>query len=84
MNENGLFPNDILLSVNDLAISRTHARLILPVNRKCPLKWIEFMKLFWKKNRQFPRDVQRIIIKFLREKREIRVQDLGSLHGTYV
>lgn len=46
LTEDGSCPNDILLSINDLAISRTHARFILPKSMAqrsyIPPEWIEF------------------------------------------
>ena len=44
-------PNDIMLSVNDLAISRSHCRIVyqegfLGAKRLIPQQWLEFCKLF--------------------------------------
>ena len=94
-------PNDIMLSVNDLAISRTHCRIIyqdgfLGSKRLIPKGWLEFAKLFSPLRKHFyasspqvpvrylPRDIQRIILAYLRPKRNFCIQDMGSVHGTYI
>ena len=52
-------PNDILLPVNDLAISRTHCRIIynqgfkgciIGEKKAMPKTWLEFFKAFHPKN----------------------------------
>ena len=49
--EDGVRPNDITLSISDLAISRTHCRIIFEdgfssVKRRVQAEWLEFSKLF--------------------------------------
>ena len=93
-------PNDIMLSVNDLAISRTHCRIVysdgfLSHKRLVSAAWLEFSKLFSPLRRHFyrgsqlpvtylPRDIQRMILMYLRPKRNFQIQDMGSVHGTYI
>jgi len=95
INENGIRPNDILLPVSDLAISRTHCRLIYKYGfssgcrREIPQTWLEFCKLlsqkYVNKGRHFlPNELRRIIMSYLKEPRQFYVQDLGSVHGTYL
>lgn len=93
-------PNDIMLSVNDLAISRTHCRIVyeegfLGSKRLISDAWFEFSKLFSPVRQHFyrqsrhavrylPRDIRRIILSYYRHKRAFMIQDLGSVHGTYI
>ena len=82
-----------MLSVNDLAISRTHCRILYQEGfsgskRLVSEAWREFTKLFSplrpKKVQYLPRDIQRIILSYYRPKRGFMIQDLGSVHGTYI
>lgn len=93
-------PNDIMLSVNDLAISRTHCRIIykegfLSRKRLVSDTWLEFSKLFSSVRQHFfrgtprkvtylPKEIRRIVLMYLRPKRNFTIQDLGSVHGTYI
>ena len=91
--EEGLRPNDVMLSVNDLAISRSHCRIIYQdgfknMKRKIPDGWLEFSKLFCTSRacgaKFLPVDIRRIILKYVRLPRNFFIQDLGSVHGTYI
>ena len=87
-----------MLSVNDLAISRTHARIIYQdgfLNRKrtIPAGWLEFSKLFSVERQRInnrrevtflPADIRRIILKYVRPLRNFFIQDMGSVHGTFI
>ena len=87
-----------MLSVNDLAISRTHSRILYQdgfpnKKRMIPSGWLEFSKLFssdrlrLQKNREvtfLPVDIRRIILRFVRRPRDFFIQDMGSTHGTYI
>ena len=89
-----------MLSVNDLAISRTHCRIIykegfLGSKRFVSDAWQEFTKLFCPSRKSYflasgnpviylPRDIQRIVLSFIRPKRCFAIQDMGSVHGTYI
>lgn len=98
IDEKGFRPNDIMLSVNDLAISRTHARIIyqdgfLSKKRTLPNGWLEFSKLFCSDRARMnkyshvtflPVDIRRIILKYVRPPRNFFIQDMGSVHGTYI
>ena len=91
--EDGVIPNDITLSISDLAISRVHCRIIYQdgfkhMPRVVSPQWLEFSKIFTRlrplKVRYLPIGVQRIILSYLREPRNFYIQDLGSIHGTYI
>ena len=91
--EEGHRPNDVMLSVNDLAISRTHCRIIYQdgfksMKRKIPDGWLEFSKLFSRARASrttfLPVDIRRIILKFVRLPRNFFIQDMGSVDGTYI
>ena len=87
-----------MLSVNDLAISRTHSRIVYQdgfpnKKRTIPPGWLEFSKLFGSdrlrlsKNRHvtfLPVDIRRIILRYVRRPRDFFIQDMGSTHGTYI
>jgi FHA domain len=87
--EDGIRPNDITLSISDLAISRTHCRIILDgfknMKRKVPQEWLEFSKLFLRPSKVFlPLHIRKVIFSFLVQPRQFYIQDLGSTHGTYI
>ena len=57
--------------------------------------WHEFSKLFSpvrhhfyreSKNRviYLPKEIQRMVLMYLRPKRNFTIQDMGSVHGTYI
>ena len=85
-----------MLSFNDLAISRTHARIIyqdgfINQKRKIPAGWFEFSKLFTYCPRMqhskvtfLPVDIRRIILTYVRLPRNFFIQDMGSTHGTFI
>eukprot|EP00347_Sterkiella_histriomuscorum_P015015 403358636 len=93
INDNGVRPNDILLPVSDLAISRTHCRIIYKngfksIKRPVPATFLEFSKLFQQKQLQkssvfLPIELRRIVLSYLKEPRQFYLQDLGSVHSTY-
>lgn len=70
-------PNDILLPNSDLAISRTHCRIIYEYGFKDCKKtisktWLEFFKIFHdkyaKKGRRYlPKEIRIIIMQYLKE-----------------
>lgn len=94
INEEGMRPNDITLSISDLAISRTHCRIIYnygfkSIKRKMQAEWLEFSKLFVHnrmahKHVYLPVHIRKLILSYLITPRHFYIQDMGSTHGTYV
>ena len=48
------------------------------------LKRCQMKKLIFKEPLFLPREIQSMILSFLRESRKFYVQDLGSVHGTFI
>ncbi len=75
INEEGVRPNDITLSISDLAISRTHCRIIYSfgfksIKRRVQTEWLEFSKLFVQsrmpsKYAYLPIHIRRLIFSYL-------------------
>ena len=96
MQDNGTIPNDIVLSNDDLAVSRVHCRILYQdgfkqKKRLIPKAYMEFFKVFSDKHLArnpkvpyFPKELRILIISFLRKPRKFYIQDMGSVHGTYV
>ena len=88
--------NDIVLSNDDLAISRVHCRILYQdgfchKKRLIPKAYMEFFKIFSDKHLSnhpeapyFPKEIRMLIISFLRKPRKFYIQDMGSIHGTYL
>ena len=59
------------------------------MKRKVTAEWLEFSKLFassrFIKNKLYlPIDIRRLILSYIRQKRNFFIQDLGSTHGTFI
>ena len=72
MTEQGVKPNDIMLSISDLAISRTHCRIIYEdgfpgQKRAVPKSFREFLKVFHDKSNgiYLPRELRMLIYKYI-------------------
>jgi hypothetical protein len=88
--------NDIILPGEDLAISRVHCRIIYQdgfkeKKRLMPKAFMEFFKVFSDKHLErnpralyFPKEIRMLILSFLRKPRKFYIQDMGSVHGTYL
>ena len=99
-------PNDIVLTEDDMAISRIHFRILYKdgftpfeyqeypfaqkFKRLIPRQWFEFFKVFSDKhltkhpNVYLPKELRMLIISYLRKPRCFYLQDMGSVHGTFV